>query len=114
MRRFSTRWTRRHFLRGASLGSALGGLALTHGGATMVAAAGRRPGAQGAGVYAELGVRPLINAAGTYTALSASIMPPAVVAAMEDAASRHVSIGELQQAVGERIAGLLGAGRRHS
>ncbi len=59
-------------------------------------------------VYKELGVRPLINAAGTYTYLSASRMPREVVEAM-DAASRHyVNLGELNQAVGKRIAGLLG------
>ncbi len=59
-------------------------------------------------VYKELGVRPLINAAGTYTYLSASRMPREVVEAM-DAASRHyVNLGELNQAVGRRIASLLG------
>jgi len=60
-------------------------------------------------VYKELGVRPFINAAGTYTALSASIMPPEVRKAMEDAAGRFVSIPELQEAAGRRIASLVGA-----
>jgi L-seryl-tRNA(Ser) seleniumtransferase len=60
-------------------------------------------------VYKDLGVRPFINAAGTYTALSASLMPPEVRQAMESAARQHVSIPELQDAAGRRIASLLGA-----
>jgi D-glucosaminate-6-phosphate ammonia-lyase len=59
-------------------------------------------------VYKELGVRPLINAAGTYTYLSASRMPREVVEAMDAASRQYVNIGELQQAVGRRIADLLG------
>ena len=59
-------------------------------------------------VYKELGVRPLINAAGTYTALSASRMPPEVVEAMEAASKRYVNLNELNQAVGRKIADLLG------
>ena len=42
-------------------------------------------------VYKDLGVRPFINAAGTYTALSASLMPPEVRQAMENASRRYVS-----------------------
>lgn len=57
-------------------------------------------------VYARLGVRPLVNAAGTYTALSASLLPDEVVAAMEEAARQHVSIPELHEAAGTRIAEL--------
>ncbi len=59
--------------------------------------------------FAELGVRTFINAAGTYTALSASLMPPEVVAAWEYASRYYVALGELQDKVGERIASLLGA-----
>jgi len=59
-------------------------------------------------VYTRLGVRPLINAAGTYTALSGSLMPPEVRAAMAEASRHYVSIDELQAAVGKRIAELLG------
>ncbi len=59
-------------------------------------------------IYEELGLRPLINAAGTYTTLSASVMPAEVVAAMEEASRRYVSIPELQEAAGKRIASLLG------
>jgi len=60
-------------------------------------------------VYKELGVRPFINAAGTYTALSASLLPPEVRQAMESAARHYVSIPELQDAAGRRIASLVGA-----
>jgi D-glucosaminate-6-phosphate ammonia-lyase len=55
-------------------------------------------------IYEELGLRPFINAAGTYTTLSACVMPAEVVAAMEEAARQHVSIPELQEAAGNRIA----------
>src|SRR5436189_5865168 len=59
-------------------------------------------------VYEMLGVKPIINAAGTITALGGSLMPPEVVAAW-NAASRHfVSLVDLQNRVGERIAKLLG------
>lgn len=60
-------------------------------------------------VYGELGVRPFINAAGTYTALTASLMPVEVTAAMEAAARSYVSLHELQEAAGKRIASLTGA-----
>ncbi len=56
----------------------------------------------------ELGVRPIINAAGTYTALSASLMPPDVVAAWEAGTRHYVRLDELHDAVGRRIAELIG------
>jgi L-seryl-tRNA(Ser) seleniumtransferase len=59
-------------------------------------------------IYDELGLRPFINAAGTYTTLSACVMPAEVVAAMEEAARQHVSIPELHEAAGNRIASLIG------
>lgn len=54
--------------------------------------------------YAKLGVTKIINAAGTYTALTASIMPPAVQAAVAEAAKHPVRLAELQAAAGEYIA----------
>ncbi len=65
------------------------------------AAGGRRD------VIQELGVRTFINAAGTYTMLTASLMPPEVMAAMTAAARHYVNLGELQDAVSKRIAELL-------
>src|SRR5579872_907255 len=54
--------------------------------------------------YAKLGVTKIINAAGTYTALTASIMPPSVQAAVADAAHHPVRLSELQQKAGEYLA----------
>jgi uncharacterized pyridoxal phosphate-dependent enzyme len=59
-------------------------------------------------IYARLGIKPVINGQGTYTALGGSLMPQEVLEAMADAAGSFVSISELQEKVGERIAGLVG------
>ncbi|MGA2704267.1 MAG: hypothetical protein ABSH35_24615 [Isosphaeraceae bacterium] len=59
-------------------------------------------------VYARLDVRPVINGMGTYTLLGGSIMPPEVVAAMAQAARHFVTMTELQQKAGARLASLLG------
>ncbi len=56
----------------------------------------------------ELGVRPFINAAGTYTALTASLMPPEVMQAMQSISRRYVHLVELNRAVGRRVASLVG------
>ncbi len=58
--------------------------------------------------FKELGVRPFINAAGTYTVLTASLMLPEVVAAIEYASKSYVPLHDLHDAVGKRIASLLG------
>ncbi len=58
--------------------------------------------------FKELGVKPFINAAGTYTTLTASLMPPEVVAAYEYASKTYVRLIELHDAVGKRIADLIG------
>jgi L-seryl-tRNA(Ser) seleniumtransferase len=58
---------------------------------------------------ADLGVKPFINAAGTYTMLTASLMPPEVMEAMSYASRRFYRLGDVQDAVGKRIAELLGA-----
>ena len=59
-------------------------------------------------IYAGLGIKTVINGQGTYTSLGGSLMPPEVVEAMSAAAGWFVSISELQEKVGARIAGLLG------
>ena len=59
-------------------------------------------------VYQELGVRPMINAAGTITTLGGSLMPPEVMSAWIAAAKSFVSLTELQDRVGERIAKRIG------
>jgi D-glucosaminate-6-phosphate ammonia-lyase len=58
--------------------------------------------------FKELGVRPFVNAAGTYTVLTASLMLPEVVEAMAYASKQFVSLNELQEAVGKRLAELIG------
>ncbi len=59
--------------------------------------------------FKDLGVRPLINAAGTYTMFTASLMMPEVMDAINYASKQFVRISELHDAVGKRIAELLGA-----
>jgi D-glucosaminate-6-phosphate ammonia-lyase len=58
--------------------------------------------------FKELGVRPFLNAAGTYTTLTASLMLPEVMAAIDYASKTFVRLGELHDAVGQRIASLIG------
>src|SRR5579871_6445381 len=60
--------------------------------------------AVGTDYYAKLGVTKIINAAGTYTALTSSIMPPSVQAAVAEAAKHPVRLAELQRKAGEYIA----------
>ena len=55
-------------------------------------------------IYAELGLQPVINCATTYTRLGGSIMAPHVAQAMADAAGCYVPLGDLQTAVGQRLA----------
>src|SRR5262245_7769645 len=103
-------WTRRTFLSGAGLASVVSSLGLT----SFAIAANDRAAANGARkarrkIYEELGLRPFINAAGTYTTLSACVMPEEVVAAMEEASRQHISIPELHEAAGKRIAALVGS-----
>jgi L-seryl-tRNA(Ser) seleniumtransferase len=59
--------------------------------------------------FRELGVRPFINAAGTYTAMTASLMAPEVMDAINYASKHYVMLDELHDRVGERIAGLVKA-----
>jgi L-seryl-tRNA(Ser) seleniumtransferase len=92
--------TRRRFLGGVN--GLLAGAGMTR---TLKAADSRQP--EGEDYYEKLGVAKIINAAGTYTALTASIMPPPVQAAVARAAKHPVRLAELQTAAGEYIARLL-------
>ena len=58
--------------------------------------------------FAELKVPSFINAAEPFTTLSGSQMPPEVMQAWQYAAPRHVRLEDLHNAVGERIAALIG------
>ena len=56
--------------------------------------------------YQSLGIRPVINAYATVTKFGGSLMPPEVIAAMNEAAGSFVDLAQLQRRVGERIAEL--------
>src|SRR5262245_33767448 len=58
--------------------------------------------------FKELGVLPFINAAGTYTTLTASLMLPEVMEAINYASKTFVPLNELHDAVGKHIAELIG------
>jgi L-seryl-tRNA(Ser) seleniumtransferase len=94
--------TRRGFLAQNTL-AALGALGVPF----SRAEAAPVPSADGEDYYDKLGVPKIINAAGTYTALTASIMPPSVQAAVAKAARHPVRLAELQRKAGEYIAGRL-------
>jgi L-seryl-tRNA(Ser) seleniumtransferase len=87
--------SRRHLLRGAAAVPALA--------AAPASAAGPTP-----DYMKELGVRPIINAAGAYTMFTGSLMRPEVVEAYRSMSGHFVRIDELHDAVGARIAKLLG------
>ncbi len=55
-------------------------------------------------IYDELGVRKVINGYATLTSLGGSIMPAEVMAAMAEASRYFVSIDELQEKAGRKIA----------
>ena len=59
-------------------------------------------------LYRELGVRPIINGAGAYTMMTGSLMWPEVVKTIEYASKQFVRLNDLHDAVGKRIAELLG------
>jgi L-seryl-tRNA(Ser) seleniumtransferase len=87
---------RRHFLQGLSAVPLLGNVAKSA--PTIV----KRD------YFTELGVRPFINAAGTYTTLTASLMAPEVMQAIDYCSKQYVHLIELHDRVGERIASLIG------
>src|SRR5438094_4044444 len=93
-------WSRRRFLETVST------LPLVRGviGASAVPASAAAVGKGGRDYFRELGVRPFINAAGTYTAMTASLMPPEVMDAINYASQHYVMLDELHDKVGERIA----------
>jgi uncharacterized pyridoxal phosphate-dependent enzyme len=57
-------------------------------------------------VYEQLGVKAFINARGAYTRFGGAIMLPEVVDAMVSASKSSVHLGELQDAIGTRIAAM--------
>jgi D-glucosaminate-6-phosphate ammonia-lyase len=100
---------RRQFLGMASIASLLGNLIPPR---VLARGEGKnattRKNDTSAEIYTRLGVRPVINAVGTVTVLGGVLMPPEVVAAMEEAAQYFISMPELLEKSGEHIAQLLG------
>src|SRR5262247_2586285 len=92
---------RRNFLQIMSSVPFIGGLFASSASATAPKPAGRD-------YFKELGVRPFINGAGTYTVLTASLMHPEVVEAINYASKTFVPLNDLHDAVGRRIAELIG------
>lgn len=97
--------SRRRFL---GAGSVLSGLIALPAQRLSAFAGGVQRGAKGPSVYERLGVRTRINAKGTYTFLTGSLMPPEVSRAMEEASQHFVWLPELHEAVGKKLAELLG------
>jgi len=110
-------WSRRRFLESLAATPVVGDLVgvrrdLGRGLKTAPYTAGETaaaPGKNGRDYFKELGVRPFINAAGTYTAMTASLMLPEVMDAINYASKHYVMLDELHDRVGERIATLVRA-----
>src|SRR5437667_12722546 len=96
-------WSRRRFLEIVSGLPIVGSIV----GARAVPADAAAPRSTGRDYFRELGVRPFINAAGTYTAMTASLMPPEVMEAINYASKHYVMLDELHDKVGGRIAAML-------
>lgn len=94
---------RRYFLQAISSLPLLGGWLAPY---TLAAPDNKHSG--GRDYFKELGVRPFINAAGTFTTLTASLMLPEVVAAINYASKQFVPLNDLHDAAGKRIAELIG------
>src|SRR6266849_4374741 len=97
-------WSRRRFLETVSGWPLVGGFVVSGRASALSGTAARTAQRD---YFAELGVRPFINAAGTYTAMTASLMTPEVMDAINYASKHYVMLDELHDRVGERIATLL-------
>ena len=98
-------FSRRRFIESLSTLPLVGGFLAGSAPAARAAA----PAAAGRDYFKDLGVRPFINAAGTYTDMTASLMPPEVMAAINYASKHFVPLNELHDRIGERIATLVKA-----
>ena len=100
-------FTRRSFIECLSTLPLVGGFIA--GAAPSAEAASPAAAAAARDYFKELGVRPFINAAGTYTDMTASLMPPEVMSAINYASKHFVPLNELHDRIGERIATLVKA-----
>lgn len=98
-------WSRRHFLESLSTLPLVGGLLGT--GVSFSGTEQGRIATAAPDYFKELGLRPFINAAGTFTDMTASLMPPEVMQAINYASGHYVMLNELHDIVGQRIAELL-------
>jgi uncharacterized pyridoxal phosphate-dependent enzyme len=101
-------WGRRRFLETVSSVPFVGSL-IGAGAGTVLSEASAEACGGGKDLLKELGVRPFINASGTYTAMTASLMLPEVMDAINHASKHFVMLDELHDKVGERIASLVQA-----
>jgi D-glucosaminate-6-phosphate ammonia-lyase len=92
---------RRNFLQAMSSVPFIGGLFAS-------SARGAAPKSAKRDYFKELNVRPFINAAGTFTTLTASLMRPEVIEAINYASATFVPLNDLQEAAGKRVAELIG------
>jgi len=97
-------WSRRRFLENLSALPLVGGFVATGAAPAAAAAAAARGGRD---YFRDLGLRPFINASGTYTAMTASLMPPEVMEAINYASKHYVMLSDLHEKVGDRIATLV-------
>jgi uncharacterized pyridoxal phosphate-dependent enzyme len=94
-------WSRRRFLESVSTLPLVGGVIGASASPAEAAVRGGRD------YFRDLGIRPFINAAGTYTVMTASLMPPEVMAAINYASKHYVMLDQLGEKVGQRIATLV-------
>lgn len=94
--------TRRNFLQRINL--AVTGLAFNRALPLQTVAPSHEPDSEAVDYYDKLGITKRINAAGTYTYLTGAVMPPAVQAAVAEAAKQPVFLEDLQRAAGEYLA----------
>jgi uncharacterized pyridoxal phosphate-dependent enzyme len=91
---------RRDLLRGISVLPVAGGMVA---GSFVPAGATAAPARD---YFKELGLRTFINAAGNYTSMTASLMPPEVIQAIQSSALKYALLDDVQDKVGEKIAAL--------
>jgi uncharacterized pyridoxal phosphate-dependent enzyme len=101
-------WGRRRFLETVSSVPFVGSL-IGAGAGTVLSEASAEACGSSKDLFKELGVRPFINASGTYTAMTASLMLPEVMDAINYASKHFVMLEELHDKVGEHIASLVHA-----
>jgi len=97
----SMKTNRRNFLAGLGAAAPLSGVSVSFANANEVK--------KSPDYFANLGVKPFINAIGPYSSLGGAVMWPEVIEAMDYAIRHKIRMTDLHDAVGERIADLLGA-----